>query len=68
MRGGGGCGPATSPVAPVVGGAETLLQAVGPEVDVGANSVAPVVSTPFEVCLLYYACSFSFLVCIFYAF
>nr|GMD86915.1 uncharacterized protein LOC109178682 isoform X2 [Ipomoea batatas] len=45
---GGGSGLTTSPVPPVVGGAETLLQAAGPEVDLAARNSVPLVSTPLE--------------------
>nr|GLL27374.1 uncharacterized protein LOC109182830 [Ipomoea trifida] len=45
---GGGSGLTTSPVPPVVGGAETLLQAAGPEVDLAARNSIPLVSTPLE--------------------
>lgn len=68
MGAGGGSGLTTSPVPPVVGGAETLLQVASPEVDLAARNSVPLVSTPLEVCFLHYACLFYFLLCIFYAF
>nr|GMD98925.1 T-complex protein 1 subunit epsilon [Ipomoea batatas] len=45
---GGVPGLTTSPVPPVVGGAETLLQAAGPVVDLAARNSVPLVSTPLE--------------------
>nr|GMD17546.1 uncharacterized protein LOC109193148 isoform X2 [Ipomoea batatas] len=46
---GGGSGLTTSPVPPVVGGAETLLQVASPEVDLAARNSVPLVSTPLEI-------------------